>query len=657
MSGDAGSSLTPTPESINKWKIPHYYKRNNSTPSKASAQTVKNYNNLTKSINPTDKGTNFDTYFDGSPRSSVTGFVDDNKYFSNRTTLIQHCKKPIKPNVKFVNYSGLEENFSRTGSITKDSPIISQKPKNETIDMLSKSVTKKLLSPTSRKPDLQISPTTLNNTMHSPLINSPSIITPSKNSIKRPYIDFLKHDGFYSPTALSKSIRSISNKSNSQENIAQFIPNYIGASNTTSNNDKMEVVPISKQSSTLVKPPIQIDSSGTEPYLQKKNIKILHGRKDENDASIAFSKMFSSKRANTNESISSVPSLPRSSSLEAPTLSEQLSLVKDNSSFTCANSPNSYDGQIYRDSIVSSSNEIFSSGQTFSQNMISQQVNNNNDDEMIYKDKNGEINIGFDMQENFIDIDNNNNNIGSSPKKHKRQQYSISDIYKKRNKASSVYTHKRAHSSNIIGEDILRNRDEPLLSIMEGVKYDSYPMGIYNNIDNNNNNNNSNNIPTQKNNYSNISMIPDDEDMNDNENSALIALKNSSDITNGKKKKIGLGIKWGERQKNKPVENNNNTTTILEDKQFVEGGSNIRPLQNRMKQELALDAHDILNDILQGYSAAMAATNSNKDDKINEITRSDTIDNTPIDSNNNNNEQFPVEFDMDTLDLFLPEDP
>lgn len=264
-------SVTPGAESVNKWKIPHYYRRSSGASSHQSSGS--------EAGTPITPGTN-------SMSSPKKVLVEDPKKGKKRPAYRSRKNSKKKAgDMVFVNYTvqdtASEENAVDSAPELPPTPAISHKKKSSRSRMLK-------IFGSSKEPN------EADNGAH--LAACP------------------ENDGLYEHESAQISTKR------SCSSFLRYGRFHHGHSKRSENTAEEEVVPKSSQSPNLVKPA----SNGIFFGNSSRKVKYLGGMvkneissqdsmngkpSDENDASIAFSKMFTRNGANTSGSMSSLISL------------------------------------------------------------------------------------------------------------------------------------------------------------------------------------------------------------------------------------------------------------------------------------------------------------------------------------------------------------
>lgn len=427
-SGLQGSSKSPTVESVNKWKIPHYYRRSpssasqNSNPLDSSGGNTPTTPNINVMSSPKKvlledrKGTD-NTNGDGRSKSSKSNGSRSKR--SNK-------KNPGE--MVFVNYT-VQDGGSDMDNSSAPNELPQQPPKKKS----SKSRMLKIFG---------------NSKNESPG-SSPN------QAVKRSYSSLLK----YAPSlpqgnGLPRRIHMGNNGSAPNEHLGDSDDEIVPTSQPPSQLDPLSLGVFQPFMADNIVPAAEHDykddsdkynnannesndSNNNEQFMVPDQTVVGSRTTDENDASIAFSKMFSRKRANTGGSMSSLSSL--NSSLQPQQMIQnqshpQLSHSQSYSNLGNASVPGNQRNLAF--SSISSYNHKFSPIRTASP--VKPRSARNSLGLRLSKDTNSFYELpesntsGVMAQEVFLDSQSAGKGkpITTTGNKYKRKQDSVSDIHR-----------------------------------------------------------------------------------------------------------------------------------------------------------------------------------------------------------------------------------
>lgn len=335
-SGLQGNSKSPTVESVNKWKIPHYYRRSPSTVSQnsnsldlssGSTPTTPNVNvmNSPKKVLIEDRkkidGSGHDTMNGGSGVNSGIG----NKLKKSSGSRSKRSGKKNPGEMVFVNYTVQDGGSDIDNNLPNELPQPPAKKKSSKSRMLKIFGNSKNDSPDS-------SPGQSTKRSYSSLLNhTPSL--PQSNGLPRRSVTGTNNKS-------DNKIRSVKGSFNdsddevvpssqppsqldplSLEIFQPFMANNVSPTakvdynnnNDTMNYDNNNVNDNNSNNDNSENDESNNNNGNNEQFIVPDPTILGPKPTDENDASIAFSKMFSRKRANTGGSMSSLTSLNTSS--------------------------------------------------------------------------------------------------------------------------------------------------------------------------------------------------------------------------------------------------------------------------------------------------------------------------------------------------------
>ncbi|QLQ82050.1 hypothetical protein HG537_0G03040 [Torulaspora globosa] len=296
-------------ESVNKWKIPHYYRRSSAASSNGSDNAV--------GSTPSTPGT-------GVMSSPKKVLLEDPKKGSKRPVYRSRKNKKKNGEMVFVNYtvqdSSSEDSTPITGVPTTGvSPVLNSKKKTSRSRMLK-------IFGSSKAPPVVAGGSNLVSCAENEVMSDPYAVSSTNAPAKRSYGSFLKYGKFHGSPAHSRPNESVTALLSEEvvpksvyspnlvkpASIGRFVGDsprkvgYLGGGNGESIESPMEYRYLSaRHASSAAELGTYAYNKGSVPE------SVISDKKhtDENDASIAFSKMFSRKRANTGGSESSLLSL------------------------------------------------------------------------------------------------------------------------------------------------------------------------------------------------------------------------------------------------------------------------------------------------------------------------------------------------------------
>lgn len=302
-------------ESVNKWKIPHYYRRS------SAASSLQSNGSDNPNSTPSTPGVNVMS----SPKKVL---LEDPKKGTKRPVYRSRKNKKKNGEMVFVNYtvqdSASEDSVTSAPAAevptTGVSPVLNSKKKSSRSRMLK-------IFGSSKAPPAVAGGSNLVSCAENEVMSDPYAVSSTSAPAKRSYGSFLKYGKFHGSPAHSRANESVPGLL-SEEVVPKSVysPNlvkpaaighfsdsprkigYLGGGNLNVESSESPVA-YRYLSTNHASSAVEL---GAYPYNKASfSESVISAKKhtDENDASIAFSKMFSRKRANTGGSESSLLSL------------------------------------------------------------------------------------------------------------------------------------------------------------------------------------------------------------------------------------------------------------------------------------------------------------------------------------------------------------
>lgn len=457
----AGS--TPAAGSVNKWKIPHYYRR-----SSASQQSIASDPGNTST--PNTPGVNVMN----SPKKVL---LEDPKKSKKRVGCRSRKNSRNKSGeMVFVNYtvqdSGSDASNSVRSESTSASPMAMTQPLSPTATPIvkkksSRSRMLKIFGSSKDPPSVDVAPDTSEESMLSSEGSSNDTFVPKSASFteKRSYSSFLKYGRVYGSSASigasSSPALSTPAPQAQQEVVPRSSPNPKLVKPITNTRDIFQgpgrgvhlFRNKNKKQSALVVTEHVFDNAENEAqymgrdknFLRNNAIDLYSNNKvpssepsftrnkttDENDASIAFSKMFTRKRANTGGSMSSFASLNKLQQQQHEQQLQQQNLMCQ------TNMIPSFEKNMSMTSISSLSNRYSpirtaspARPRSITRGSSSNRLSRDLTPSHTVSDLSDISNGIFNGTESFLDTQIGSKNSNSNSQRHKRKQDSISDLHK-----------------------------------------------------------------------------------------------------------------------------------------------------------------------------------------------------------------------------------
>ncbi|QLL34930.1 hypothetical protein HG536_0H03050 [Torulaspora globosa] len=304
-------------ESVNKWKIPHYYRR-----SSAASSLQSNGSDSANGSTPSTPGVNIMS----SPKKVL---MEDPKKGTKRPVYRSRKSKKKNGEMVFVNYT-VQDSASEDSVTSVHTPELPTAGASPVLNSKKKSSRSRMLKifGSSKAPPAVIGGSNLVSCAENEVMSDPYAVSTTSAPAKRSYGSFLKYGKFHGSSAHNRGNEPVPGllseevvpKSVYSPNLVKPAPigRFVGDSPR-----KVGYLGGGNPNVESVESPMEYRYLGTNhassaaelgayPYSKASFSESVIGAKkhaDENDASIAFSKMFSRKRANTGGSESSLLSL------------------------------------------------------------------------------------------------------------------------------------------------------------------------------------------------------------------------------------------------------------------------------------------------------------------------------------------------------------
>lgn len=328
-------------ESVNKWKIPHYYRRSSAASSLHSTGSD-NGNGST----PSTPGVNVMS----SPKKVL---VEDPKKGKKRPVYRSRKNKKKNGEMVFVNYT-VQDSASEDGMTSASTPELPPAEPSPALNPKKKSSRSRMLKifGSSKAPPAAVGGTNLMACAEDEVMSDPYVTESTSAPAKRSYGSFLKYGRFHghlphgrrsesTPELVSEEV--VPKSSTYSPNLVKPVSvgrfssdsprkiNYLGGGNASfeSVQSPVENRFLAANQALNSSSTIEADAYSYSKTSFPESQEVDKRHTDENDASIAFSKMFTRKRTNTGGSMSSLISLGHNAQEQLQTTAAAPSLRKN----------------------------------------------------------------------------------------------------------------------------------------------------------------------------------------------------------------------------------------------------------------------------------------------------------------------------------------